>query len=162
MCIRDRGIPDGILLKPGPLTEEEWMVMRSHTVIGAQLCSDLKGMALTVPIIRSHHERWDGSGYPDGLKGEAIPFLARVFQFTDIFDALTSPRPYKPALSFDEVISILRQEINEGWLDPHLGAVFLELLKTRQQDFNIIQRPGTMASLNPDKAVELTSVNGNG
>jgi HD-GYP domain-containing protein (c-di-GMP phosphodiesterase class II) len=85
-----------------------------------------------------------------------------VFQFIDIFDALTSPRPYKPALSFDEVISILGQEINEGWLDPDLGAVFLELLKTRQQDFNIIQRPGTMASLNPDKAVEITSVNGNG
>ncbi|MGR8999350.1 MAG: HD domain-containing phosphohydrolase, partial [Gammaproteobacteria bacterium] len=137
--IGNLGIPDSILLKPGPLTEEEWTVMRSHTVIGAQLCSNLKGMALTVPIIRSHHERWDGSGYPDGLKGEAIPFLARVFQLADIFDALLSPRPYKPALSFDEVISIIHQEIDNGRLDPDLGAVFLELLKTRPQDFNEIQ-----------------------
>ena len=136
--IGNLGIPDSILLNPGPLTEEEWTVMRNHTVIGAQLCSDLKGMALTVPIIRSHHERWDGSGYPDGLKGEAIPFLARVFQFVDIFDALLSKRPYKPALSFDEVISIIRQEIVKGWLDPELGAIFLDLLKTRQQDFNVI------------------------
>jgi len=137
--IGNLGIPDSILLNPGPLTEEEWTVMRSHTVIGAQLCSDLKDMALTVPIIRSHHERWDGSGYPDGLKGEAIPFLARVFQFVDIFDALLSKRPYKPALSFDEVISVISQEIDKGWLDPDLGAVFLELLKTRPQDFNVIQ-----------------------
>jgi HD domain len=96
-------------------------------------------MTLTVPVIRSHHEPWDGSGYPDGLKGEAIPLLARVFQIVDIFDALTSPRPYKPALSSDEVISILRQEINEDWLDPHLGAIFLNLLKTMPHDFNIIQ-----------------------
>jgi len=131
-------IPDSILLKPGPLTEEERTVMHSHTVIGAQLCSDLNGMALTVPIIRSHHERWDGSGYPDGLKGEAIPFLARVFQFVDIFNALLSKRPYKPALSFEEVISVIRQEIVKGWLDPDLGAVFLDLLNTRQQDFNVI------------------------
>jgi putative two-component system response regulator len=136
--IGNLGIPDSILLKPGPLTEEEWTVMRSHTVIGAQLCSNLKGMKLTVPIIQSHHERWDGSGYPDGLKGEAIPFLARIFQFADIFDALSSRRAYKPALSFEEVISIIRQEIAKGWLDPDLGAVFLELTKTRPQDFNEI------------------------
>lgn len=140
--IGNLSIPDNILLKPGPLTEEEWLIMRSHTVIGAQLCSDLKDMALTVPIIRSHHERWDGSGYPDGLKGEAIPFLARVFQFVDIFDALLSKRPYKPALSFNEVISVIRQEIVNGWLDPDLGTIFLELLKIRSQDFNVIQVAG--------------------
>ncbi|MFZ2169691.1 MAG: HD domain-containing phosphohydrolase, partial [Methylococcaceae bacterium] len=140
--IGNLGIPDSILLKPGPLTEEEWTVMRSHTVIGAQLCSDLKGMALTVAIIRSHHERWDGSGYPDGLKGETIPYLARVFQLADIFDALSAARPYKPALAFDEVISIMHQEIVRGWLDPELGAVFLDLLKTRPQDFNEIEPAG--------------------
>ncbi|MDD5633446.1 MAG: HD domain-containing protein, partial [Methylococcales bacterium] len=82
-------------------------------------------MALTVQIIRSHHERWNGNGYPDGLKGDAIPFLARLFQFADIFEALTSPRPYKPALAFEESINIIRQEILDGWLDPKLGAVFL-------------------------------------
>jgi len=74
------GVPDAILLKPGRLTEEEWVVMRQHTIIGAHLCSSLKSMRLTVPIIRSHHERFDGSGYPDGLRGEEIPLLARVFQ----------------------------------------------------------------------------------
>ncbi|WP_332455528.1 HD-GYP domain-containing protein [Methylovulum psychrotolerans] len=89
-------------------------------------------------IIRSHHERWNGSGYPDGLKGEAIPLLARAFQIVDIFDALTSPRPYKPALDFAAVIDIIKQEIAEGWLDPQLGRIFLELLETRPQDFAVI------------------------
>jgi putative two-component system response regulator len=137
--IGNLGIPDSLLLKPDPLTEEEWTIMRSHTVIGAQLCSNLKGKSLIVPIIRSHHERWDGSGYPDGLKGEAIPLLARVFQVVNIFDALLSQRPYKPALAFEEAISSIRQEIVKGRLDPDLGAIFLELLKTRPQDFNEIQ-----------------------
>jgi putative two-component system response regulator len=133
--IGNLGIPDSILLKPEPLTEEEWTIMRSHTLIGAQMCSHLKNMELTVPIIRSHHERWDGSGYPDGLKGEAIPYLARVFQFVDIFDALSSPRPYKPALPFEEVIGVIRQEIDNGWLDPVLGAAFLKLLNTEISTF---------------------------
>ncbi|POZ50809.1 HD domain-containing phosphohydrolase [Methylovulum psychrotolerans] len=136
--IGNLGIPDSILLKPAPLTEEEWTVMRSHTVIGAQLCASLKEMESTVQIIRSHHERWNGSGYPDGLKGEAIPLLARAFQIVDIFDALTSPRPYKPALDFAAVIDIIKQEIAEGWLDPQLGRIFLELLETRPQDFAVI------------------------
>lgn len=135
--IGNLGIPDNILLKPGPLTEEEWMVMRSHTLIGARLCSGLKGMEMTVPIIRSHHERWNGSGYPDGLQGEAIPLLARVFQIVDVYEALTSERPYKPALPVNEVIGILRREIADGWLDPVLAAAFLELLNTRPQDFYI-------------------------
>ena len=95
------GIPDNILLKKGPLTDEEWQIMRQHAAIGSRLCSGLKSMKLTVPIIRHHHERWDGGGYPDGLKGEDIPFLARVFQVIDIYDALASVRPYKKARSED-------------------------------------------------------------
>ena len=137
--IGNLGIPDSVLGKPAPLTEEEWILIRSHTLIGSRLCSGMKGMALTVQIIRSHHEHWNGSGYPDGLTGDAIPFLARVFQFADIFEALSSPRPYKPALSFEESINIIRQEILDGWLDPKLGAVFLELLGTRPQDFNVME-----------------------
>lgn len=141
--IGNLGIPDSVLGKPAPLTEEEWILIRSHTLIGSRLCSGMKGMALTVQIIRSHHEHWNGSGYPDGLTGDAIPFLARVFQFADIFEALSSPRPYKPALSFEESINIIRQEILDGWLDPKLGAVFLELLETRPQDFNVMESGDT-------------------
>src|SRR6185369_16638672 len=87
------GIPDSILFKPGPLTADEWDTMRSHTVIGENICRHLKSLAPVLPIIRHHHERWDGSGYPDGLKGEEIPLLARILQVADIYDALASPRP---------------------------------------------------------------------
>lgn len=83
------GIPDSILLKPGKLTDEEWVIMRQHVDIGARIVGDLKSMRMTVPIIRHHHERWDGSGYPDGLRGQDIPLLARIFQVVDIYDALT-------------------------------------------------------------------------
>jgi putative two-component system response regulator len=142
--IGNLGIPDSVLRKPASLTEKEWILIRSrHSLIGFRLCSGIKGMALTVQIIRSHHERWNGSGYQDGLIGDAIPFLARVFQFVDIFEALLSPRPYKPALSFEESINIIRQEILDGWLDPKLGDVFLELLETRPQDFNVIESGDT-------------------
>ncbi|ASF48778.1 hypothetical protein CEK71_14985 [Methylovulum psychrotolerans] len=106
--------------------------------VGAQLCASLKEMESTVQIIRSHHERWNGSGYPDGLKGEAIPLLARTFQIVDIFDVLTSPRPYKPTLDFTAAIDVIKQEIAEQWLDPQLGRIFLELLATRPQDFAVI------------------------
>ena len=89
------GIPDAILFKRGPLTSEEWEVMRSHPVRGEEICRPMRSLAPVLPIIRSHHERWDGSGYPDGLAGEDIPLLARILQVADIYDALTSERPYK-------------------------------------------------------------------
>ena len=93
------GIPDSILFKPDKLNEEEWAVMRTHTIRGVDICRHLKSLAPVMPIIRYHHERWDGSGYPHGLRGEEIPLLARVLQTADIYDALTSPRPYKEAYS---------------------------------------------------------------
>lgn len=127
------GIPDSILLKQGPLTEAEWMIMRQHTVIGARLCSGLKSMKLTVPIIRHHHERWDGSGYPDGLKGEEIPLLARVFQIVDIYDALINERPYKEAFSRERIIKILGEETEKGWRDPNMAAVFLNILRSHPE-----------------------------
>lgn len=127
------GIPDAILRKRGPLDVEEWEVMRQHTTIGAALCEPLKSMRLTAPIIRHHHERWDGSGYPHGLAGEAIPLLARVFQIVDIFDALSFPRPYKPALPTAEVIAILEEETRRGWRDAKLVEVFLELITQRPE-----------------------------
>ncbi|WP_374509861.1 HD domain-containing phosphohydrolase [Niveibacterium sp.] len=135
------GIPDAILMKPAKLTDDEWRVMRQHTLIGARLCSPLKSMARTVPIIRSHHERWDGSGYPDGLAGEAIPLLARVFQIVDIYDALAYARPYKAALPQAEVLRILSEEGARGWRDPALLAVFLDL---------VARDPDAFASPAPD------------
>lgn len=123
------GIPDAILLKPGPLTAYEWSVMRQHTTIGHRLVSQLRSMRLTAPIIRHHHERWDGGGYPDGLAGEQIPLLARVFQLVDIHDALVHARPYKAGMLPDEAGGILAAEAERGWRDPHLTRQFLDLLR---------------------------------
>lgn len=117
-------IPDSILSKPGHLTEQDWEIMRQHTVRGEEICRPLKSLAPVLPIIRSHHERWDGSGYPDGLRGEEIPLLARILQVVDIYDALTTARPYKPAFSHDRAIEILRDEAKRGWRDPELVQLF--------------------------------------
>lgn len=133
------GIPEHILLKPGVLTQDEWAVMRQHCAIGAALCGGLKSMKAVLPIIRSHHERLDGGGYPDGLKGGDIPFLARVFQIVDIHDALAHHRPYKPALDPAGVIRIMEAETAQGWRDPELMAVFLDRLRARPEDFEVEQ-----------------------
>lgn len=120
-------VPDAILNKPGPLSEAEWEIMRAHTVHGEAICRPLKTLVLVLPIIRHHHERWDGSGYPDGLRGEQIPLLARILQIADIFDALTSERPYKPALPASDALRILDEEAQRGWRDPSLVALFRHL-----------------------------------
>ncbi len=118
------GIPEAILLKEGKLTEEEWEVMKLHTVIGADLLGPLVTMKRVVPIVRSHHERWDGAGYPDGLKGTKIPYLARMFQLLDAYDALSSDRPYKKAFTHDEAIGIMTKERDQGKWDPDLFGSF--------------------------------------
>jgi putative two-component system response regulator len=120
-------IPDAILFKRGLLTDEEWRVMRLHTVRGEEMCQPMKTLAPVLPIIRSHHERWDGSGYPDGLRGEEIPLLARILQVADIYDALTSARPYKPAFSHQHAIEIMVDEVQRGWRDPELVPLFAEV-----------------------------------
>jgi putative two-component system response regulator len=122
------GIPDCILLGPGALTEEEWQVMRMHTVWGEQICRPMKSLAPVLPIIRSHHERWDGTGYPDGLMGEEIPLLARILQVVDIFDALTTARSYKPRIGREQAMRILDDEASRGWRDPELVPIFINLL----------------------------------
>jgi putative two-component system response regulator len=122
-------IPDAILLKKGALSDEEWLIMRQHPAIGAYLCSALRTMRRTVDIIRYHHEKWNGAGYPAGLAGTDIPLLARVFQVVDVYDALASARPYKPALPRDEVIRILTEETGRGFWDPDIMRVFLDILK---------------------------------
>jgi len=121
------GIPDGILFKRGLLTDEEWQTMRLHTIRGEDICKPMKTLAPVLPIIRSHHERWDGSGYPDGLGGEEIPLLARILQVADIYDALTTARPYKPAFSHQHAIEIMIEEARRGWRDPELVPLFAEV-----------------------------------
>jgi len=121
-------VPDYILFKPGPLTPEEWEIMKSHAQRGERICSSMRSLAPVLPIIRHHHERWDGAGYPDRLKGEEIPLLARILQLADIYDALTTARPYKPAFSSEEAAQIIRSEAERGWRDPKLVIMFCDLL----------------------------------
>jgi len=120
-------IPDSILFKGGVLSEEEWDVMRLHTVRGEEICRPMKSLAPVLPIIRSHHERWDGSGYPDGLAGPDIPLLARILQVADIYDALTTSRPYKPAFPHAHAVEVMMEESNRGWRDPELVPLFAEI-----------------------------------
>lgn len=122
-------IPESIINKKTGLTEEEWQIMREHPVIGERICKPLKSLRLVLPIIRHHHERWDGSGYPDGLMGQEIPLTARIIQIVDIYDALITARPYKHSLSRNQVFSIMRQESEKGWRDPELIEQFITLLQ---------------------------------
>jgi len=123
-------VPDAILLKPGKLTPEEIEVIRKHPVLGEEICKSLKSFSLVLPIIRNHHERYDGSGYPDGLVGEEIPRTARVLQTVDVFDALTTERPYKRALSIEEALDIMQDEVNKGWWDAEIYETFRRIVLT--------------------------------
>ncbi len=127
-------IPDAILFKPGPLDEAEWAVMRTHTIKGEEICRQTRTLAAVLPIIRNHHERWDGSGYPDGLRGEEIPLLARILQVADVFDALTSIRPYKRAFSPAEALAVLDAETRRGWRDPRLVALLHKVAEPAGSD----------------------------
>lgn len=122
-------IPESILLKAGPLTPEEWAVMRTHPEVGERICQPLRSMQLVLPIIRHHHERWDGTGYPDGLKGQETPLAARILQMVDVFDALVADRPYRAGLSTAEAATVLQEEASKGWYDSNLLAEFIALLK---------------------------------
>lgn len=113
-------LPDAVLSKPGPLTDEERELMKQHTTVGDHLCGNLRALSRVRPIIRHHHERLDGSGYPDGLRGDAVPLLAQVIGVVDVFDALTTTRPYKPAVNVDEALGELRQDVARGWRDARL------------------------------------------
>jgi putative two-component system response regulator len=123
------GIPDSILFKPGTLTAQEWVIMRTHPARGEEICRHLKSLRPVLPIIRHHHERFDGSGYPDGLRGTQIPLLARVMQIADIYDALISPRCYKPAYSPAKALKTILEETGRGWRDPRIVELFLRLHK---------------------------------
>lgn len=121
------GIPDAILLKKGKLTTEEFETMKRHTLIGYTICSPMHSLKLVLPLIRNHHERFDGSGYPDGLTGEEIPITARILTIVDVYDALRTERPYKPAFDVQKSIDILNEETNRGWYDPECIEQFMKL-----------------------------------
>jgi putative two-component system response regulator len=120
-------VPDAVLHKKGRLDEDEWRLMRSHTLKGEEICRPMRSLASVLPVVRSHHERWDGSGYPDGLRGARIPLVARVLQVADIYDALTTVRPYKPAYSPAQALNMLDDEVARGWRDPELVVIFKQL-----------------------------------
>ena len=120
------GIPDSILLKPGPLTEDEWVVMRQHPSYAYRLLSNIPYLAPALEIPFFHHERWDGSGYPQGLTGENIPLKARIFAVVDVWDALSSDRPYRPAWAEGAVNKYLRDQAGKQF-DPKVVEIFLRL-----------------------------------
>jgi putative two-component system response regulator len=124
--------PDAVLFKKGKLTPDEWEIMKQHVVIGERICQPLVSMKGVLPIIRHHHERWDGSGYPDGIKEHEIPYIVQVFQIIDIYDALISERPYKKALTSEVAISLIRKETEAGWRNPELTEKFAEFILSRQ------------------------------
>ena len=117
-------VPDSVLMKPGHLDTEEMKIIRQHPVEGERICSPIKSLRRVLPIIRHHHERMDGSGYPDGLRGETIPLTARVLQIVDIYDALTTDRPYRPAFSAQQALTTMFEESDLGKLDEDLMRIF--------------------------------------
>jgi HD-GYP domain-containing protein (c-di-GMP phosphodiesterase class II) len=125
------GVPERVLCKPGPLTDEEWEVMRAHPMIGAQIVEPIRFLGAAVEIVRSHHEWFDGTGYPRGLRGEQIPLAARIFSVADSFDAMTSDRPYRAPLPFDMAIDEVRAGAGTQF-DPVVVAAFLDLAESGQ------------------------------
>jgi len=117
-------LPDAILLKPGALTPDEFERVKEHTVIGDRLCGDLRALHRVRAIVRHHHERLDGSGYPDGLAGDAVPLLAQIIGIVDVYDAMTTSRPYRSALTSEEALEELDREVDRGWRRSDLVAAF--------------------------------------
>jgi cyclic di-GMP phosphodiesterase len=126
-------VPDEILKKGSNLTPAEWEIMKQHPVTGETICKPLKSLRLVLPIIRSHHEHPNGSGYPDGLRSNEIPLLARVLQVVDAYDALRTARPYKPALSHEQSVMTMHEEARAGLWDPQLVNEFFEVLNKQRQ-----------------------------
>jgi HD-GYP domain-containing protein (c-di-GMP phosphodiesterase class II) len=127
------GIPEHILCKAGPLSVDEWTVMRNHPIIGAQIVAPIAFLSDAVELIRHHHERFDGSGYPDGLAGEAIPLAARIFSVADSFDAMTSDRPYRGAIGLEPALEEIRVGAGTQF-DPEVVSVFVAMIEQDPPD----------------------------
>ncbi|MGH2819210.1 MAG: HD-GYP domain-containing protein [Actinomycetota bacterium] len=136
------GIPDPILLKPGPLDEHERLAMRSHPLIGERMLQGLDSLAVALPIVKHHHERWDGLGYPEGLAGERIPLGARIVAVCDAFDAMTSDRPYRGALPLEVACGEL-QEGAGAQFDPGCASFLVEVVTSAEArlDDRLLREP---------------------
>lgn len=126
-------VPDEILKKGANLSAAEWEIMKQHPITGEMICRPLKSLRPVLPIIRSHHEHWNGSGYPDHLRGTEIPLLARILQVADVYDALVTERPYKKALTHEEAARVMIDEAQAGLWDPDLVDEFFTMLRRRRQ-----------------------------
>lgn len=122
------GVPDGILLKPGPLTDDEWVIMKKHPTFAYEMLSPIRYLQQALDIPYCHHEKWDGSGYPRGLKGTQIPLAARIFAVVDVWDALKSDRPYRPGWTDEKVREHIRFSVGAHF-DPQVVDAFLEIWK---------------------------------
>jgi putative two-component system response regulator len=121
-------VPDRVLLKDGKLDSQESRVMREHPIVGDAICTGLRSLQKVRPIVRHHHERLDGSGYPDGLKNAQVPLLAQIIGIVDVFDALTTDRPYHAAVPPDEALGVVADEASKGWRDRSLVDAFSDVV----------------------------------
>ena len=137
-------IPESILLKPGPLDAQERRIIQEHPITGESICKPLKSLRRILPVIRHHHEKMDGSGYPDGLRGEDIPLKARLLQIADIYDALTTERPYRGALPSEDALQTLFTEARNGWLDADAVWKFSQI--SRNSDYFPVRGHTMLAS----------------
>jgi len=122
------GIPDSILLKPTGLAQWEFEEMKLHPIIGEQICKPLTSLSILRPLIRSHHEKLDGSGYPDGLSGDQIPHLVKILSVADVYDSLRGERSYREAFTHEKAIEILQEEADRGWWDPNIVALLADII----------------------------------
>jgi len=136
------GVPDAILLKPGPLTPDEFAVMKHHTIVGDDLCGDLRLLRLVRPIVRHHHERLDGTGYPDGLSGGDIPLLAQIMGIVDVYDALTTERVYRRPMTPEAACAELQDEACRGWRSHELVGEFIALPRSGRLEKLAAERAG--------------------
>ena len=134
------GLSESLLLKPSRLTEQEHDVIKRHPIIGEEICKPLNSLQMILPAIRHHHERWDGRGFPDGLKGDEIPLYARILAIVDSFDAMLSERPYRKGRSFQDVLEIFKRERDYGQWDPALVGNFIEMLSVLGEEYIVNNR----------------------
>ncbi len=123
-------VPDSVLLKGGKLDPQESRVMRKHPIVGDSLCAGLRSLSKVRPIVRHHHERLDGTGYPDGLRNGEVPLLAQIIGIVDVFDALTTERPYREARPCEEAFQVLTDEASKGWRDRALVDAFVNVVES--------------------------------